>query len=53
VPEDQERDRPEPEPEAGQRDTMPEREPGLTPPEPETLPEERDINSPQPEPERL
>jgi hypothetical protein len=32
---------------------MPETEPGVTAPEPETLPEEPDVTPPEPEEERL
>jgi hypothetical protein len=43
---DPEREREEREPEPKQPETVPEEEPGITAPEPETLPEEPDITPP-------
>ncbi len=42
-------ERPEPE----LPDTMPGEDPGAPPPEPGTLPEEPDLDLPEPEPERI
>ncbi len=44
-----ERESPQPEP----PDTIPGDEPGVTAPEPDTLPEEPDVTAPDPEGERL